>query len=324
MILIFAETSDRHADAVEHEIIRKGADVCRLNSDQLHRWRLECLHGEPLLFHDGHAIAVDRIASVFIRSLPNAAEFQSTAQPGDEISAFAAGQRFAQFDDCIRLLCECRPTINTIASTNRAQSKSLQLRAAAAVGLTVPATYLGSDPDIAKAEVRSLAQAGKRACTKPVLSRFLTVDGDPFAGFTELLDSDDLEEIGSLRDCPTTIQEYVDKAYELRIAVMGDRSFACRIDSQAAGGKTAIDWRNYNIPKTPHTACEIPHDVEQRLQAFHAHFGLKFSSFDLIRRRDGEYVFLETNPFGRWLWIEDLAGVPITSALADALIARTT
>ena len=65
-----------------------------------------------------------------------------------------------------------RPTINTTTSTNRAQSKSLQLWVAAAVGLAVPTTYLGSDPDIETEEITSPAQAGKRACTKPILSRF--------------------------------------------------------------------------------------------------------------------------------------------------------
>jgi hypothetical protein len=33
------------------------------------------------------------------------------------------------------------------------------------------------------------------------------------------------------------------------------------------------------------------------------------------------YVFLETNPFGQWLWIEDLTGLPITKAIAGYLAA---
>jgi hypothetical protein len=44
------------------------------------------------------------------------------------------------------------------------------------------------------------------------------------------------------------------------------------------------------------------------------------TSFDIVRSRDGDYVFLETNPYGQWLWIEDLTGLPITSAIADALL----
>jgi hypothetical protein len=57
----------------------------------------------------------------------------------------------------------------------------------------------------------------------------------------------------SLRDCPLTIQDYIEKAYELRVTVVGDRDFACKIDLQAPGGNTSVDWRRYNIPKTPNS-----------------------------------------------------------------------
>ena len=122
---------------------------------------------------------------------------------------------------------------------------------------------------------------------------------------------------------PMIIQEYVEKAYELRISVVGDRTFACKIDSQVAGGPTAIDWRRYNIPKTPHTTYELPQDLRDQLIGFHAYFGLALSNFDIVRSLDGAYVFLETNPFGRWLWIEDITGLEITSAVADLLLSSS-
>jgi glutathione synthase/RimK-type ligase-like ATP-grasp enzyme len=324
MILIFSESSDQHASAVESQLTRKGAIACRLNSDEVYRWTLECRNNEPVLHHDGRLVSADTIRSVFIRSLPDLPAFRSLAPRDDEIAAFSASQRFAQFEDCIRLLSDCVPTINTIAATQRAQSKSLQLRVACKVGLSVPKTYLGSDPAIAAEFIKASRAAGKRVCMKAVASTFLTIEEEKFAGFTDLIEQEDLDHLGSLRDCPAIIQEYIEKDYELRIAVVGDRSFACRIDSQAAGGATAVDWRRYNIPKTPHSVYNLPKSLEQQLQAFHAEFGLVLSSFDFVRSRDGEYVFLETNPFGRWLWIEDLSGLPITSAIADVLAAPAT
>jgi beta-lactam-binding protein with PASTA domain len=35
---------------------------------------------------------------------------------------------------------------------------------------------------------------------------------------------------------------------------------------------------------------------------------------------DGQYVFLESNPRGQYLWIEDYTGMPITEAIADAVM----
>jgi glutathione synthase/RimK-type ligase-like ATP-grasp enzyme len=138
--------------------------------------------------------------------------------------------------------------------------------------------------------------------------------------FTELLDDSDLAELETLRECPLTIQNYIEKSYELRVTVVSDRVFACKINSQETGGDTAIDWRRYNIPKTPHSRYELPEDVREKLLLFHSYFGLTASSFDIIRSREGDFVFLESNPYGQWLWIEDLTGLQITAAITDALL----
>jgi glutathione synthase/RimK-type ligase-like ATP-grasp enzyme len=61
--------------------------------------------------------------------------------------------------------------------------------------------------------------------------------------------------------------------------------------------------------------------IHDRILALHRRFGLIYSSFDFVRTPDGEYVFLETNPFGQWLWIEDLTGMPISKAIANYLAA---
>ncbi len=321
MILIFSEQGDVHADAVEKNVRHKGGRVCRLNREEVHRWSLECLRGEPLLVMDGQQTSVEKITSIFIRALPDLAAFrgQSPTAAGD-ISEYVADQRFSHFSECLTLMSECSPTVNSIAASSRARSKALQLCVAGRIGFQVPHSYTGADPEIARKQIASLQRGGKRVCTKAISGRFLTLDGQQFTRFTELLDDGDLAELESLRECPITIQEYVEKAYELRVCLVGERAFACRIDSQAAGGRTAIDWRQYDIPNTPHTKYDLPLDIAEKLQAFHAYFGLSFSCFDMVRSADGAYVFLEANPFGRWLWIEDLTGLEITSAIADTLL----
>jgi beta-lactam-binding protein with PASTA domain len=47
--------------------------------------------------------------------------------------------------------------------------------------------------------------------------------------------------------------------------------------------------------------------------------GLAYGAFDLRRREDGEHVFLEVNPGGQWLYVEDATGLPITEAVAGLL-----
>ena len=48
--------------------------------------------------------------------------------------------------------------------------------------------------------------------------------------------------------------------------------------------------------------------------------GLRYGAADLILSTEGEYVFLEVNPGGQFLFVEIQAGVPISDAIADALV----
>ena len=50
-----------------------------------------------------------------------------------------------------------------------------------------------------------------------------------------------------------------------------------------------------------------------------AHFGLAYGAIDLRLTDDGDWVFLEVNPAGEFLFCETGAGFPITEAVADWL-----
>jgi glutathione synthase/RimK-type ligase-like ATP-grasp enzyme len=46
---------------------------------------------------------------------------------------------------------------------------------------------------------------------------------------------------------------------------------------------------------------------------------LTFGAIDLIQTNTGEYVFLEINPSGQWLWLDDMLGLGISDTMADWL-----
>jgi glutathione synthase/RimK-type ligase-like ATP-grasp enzyme len=48
--------------------------------------------------------------------------------------------------------------------------------------------------------------------------------------------------------------------------------------------------------------------------------GLTFGAIDLIQKPDGEFVFLEVNPNGQWLWLERMLNLGISQAVAEWLI----
>jgi hypothetical protein len=50
--------------------------------------------------------------------------------------------------------------------------------------------------------------------------------------------------------------------------------------------------------------------------------GLVYGAIDMRLTPDGRYVFLEVNPSGLWLFVEEPTGLPITDAVVDWFVAH--
>lgn len=118
------------------------------------------------------------------------------------------------------------------------------------------------------------------------------------------------------------LQEYVEKALEFRVTIIGGRIFTCAIHSQDSE-RTRHDWRRYDFEKVKHEVYQLPVEVEQKLLALMKEWGLVYGAMDMILTPSGEYVFLEVNPTGQWGWIEYLTGMPISRTIAELLMNPT-
>jgi glutathione synthase/RimK-type ligase-like ATP-grasp enzyme len=123
----------------------------------------------------------------------------------------------------------------------------------------------------------------------------------------------------SVSAAPVLVQPYIEKQYELRVTIVAQTVFACRIDSQASE-RTAVDWRRYDFDAVAHEAYELPKEVDDALLRFTRRAGLQYVAVDLIRDQAGRYLFVEANPAGQFGWIESLAGLPISASIADWLL----
>jgi glutathione synthase/RimK-type ligase-like ATP-grasp enzyme len=68
------------------------------------------------------------------------------------------------------------------------------------------------------------------------------------------------------------------------------------------------------------TPVELPDAVQERLRQYRRALGLQYGAVDMRLRADGRYVFLEINPAGQWLFIEEATKQPIAAALARLLV----
>ena len=60
------------------------------------------------------------------------------------------------------------------------------------------------------------------------------------------------------------------------------------------------------------------HDHESYVE-FLKEINSSFGCFDFMKGIDGNYYFLECNPNGQWLWIEEDIGLSISKEIADYL-----
>jgi hypothetical protein len=59
--------------------------------------------------------------------------------------------------------------------------------------------------------------------------------------------------------------------------------------------------------------------VEASIHRLMDSFGINFASMDMILTPEGEFVFLEINPNGQWLWLEEELGLPLVASMVDLL-----
>ena len=100
--------------------------------------------------------------------------------------------------------------------------------------------------------------------------------------------------------------------------MIGDALFAARIHSQD-DPRTATDWRDM-AAAIRYEAAALPAEVARRCLDFVHSYGLTFGALDLIVTPQGDYVFLENNPVGQFLFVEQLVPeLDMTGALAECL-----
>ncbi len=216
----------------------------------------------------------------------------------------------------------------------RTTSRLNQLAVAARAGFEVPATIETTFPDEAIGFSRAYP---KGVATKRVADKGLGVASICRSGrgllTNRLMAKDITPEVASaVRLCPTQLQEYVEKATELRVYLIGRKVLAAELMSQE-NRATLTDWRRYPLLRGAggkpieydwgHWKCravKLPESMIARCRKVAAELGLWYTGMDFIRTPEGKTVFLEANDGGAFGWLENLTGLPITRTLADELL----
>ncbi|MEV0473824.1 MvdC/MvdD family ATP grasp protein [Streptomyces prunicolor] len=196
--------------------------------------------------------------------------------------------------------------VNTLIA-QRSAVKPRQLVVASRCGLRIPDTLVTSD-QMAAANFIDRHRGG-------VIHKTMSAPGNQFAA-TQRWDEGERGEFASLLFAPVLFQEEIIGHSDVRAVVIGDHVMAARFESNP----NHVDSRlSRDSPCEPWT---LPAPVYNSLLDMMHSLGLVFGVVDLKITVDDDYVFLEVNPQGQFLYVEMLTGFPITDALADFLLAK--
>jgi len=186
--------------------------------------------------------------------------------------------------------------------------KMWQLQLASQLGLRVPRTCMTNDPERAQEFVA--AEPGG-AIFKPFSATPRTWRE------TRPVRECDLELMDLVRYAPVIFQELIPGGIDLRVTIVGNRIFPAEIRAVESGYEFDFRLDSAHAPIFVHA---LPRDVEDRLLHLMRRLGLWYGAIDLRLAPNGEYVFLEINPAGQWLFIELATGQQISAALAELMV----
>jgi glutathione synthase/RimK-type ligase-like ATP-grasp enzyme len=192
--------------------------------------------------------------------------------------------------------------VNPKEAAGRANSKLLQLRLAALTGFSIPQTLCSNDPQ--EVEAFLLAHQKTGVIYKP-LSANLWVEQDQVKIiYTSRVTYNDLPHAHMLQALPGIFQCEISKKYELRVTCFGDYIVAAKINAKDA--EKMIDWRAETFSQDfSFELYELPAALKYKIRLFMRKLGIVFGCFDFIVTPDDDYVFLEVNEQGQFLWLEE-------------------
>lgn len=312
-VLIITNELDEHADAVVLELHKRNVPVFRFHPEDFpHACSISIeiqdgrIKGEivneyrRVAFEDICAAWFRRPQSLFtgIRNLTSTKlEDYVKAQSMATLTALYEGLQTLWVGQPHKLRC--------------ADIKALQLAEANKAGLKTPRTLISNDPEKAAAFIGMLG--GAECAVKPLVALGVSNEQGYRLPLTTIVPAD--YSLDGVAMAPNIFQPYISKMTELRCVVIGEKIFSARINSQA-NANTLKDWRAGDCE---HEIFSLPEDVAASIHRLMNSFGINFASLDMILTPEGEFVFLELNPNGQWLWLEEELGLPLVASMADLL-----
>jgi len=317
-VLLLTHSGDFYnVDLVSQALARRGVRPIRFNTDLFpSSIKLSARAGDERAAHVvtevGEQISVAEVCAVWARKLWSP---RMSDNLDERYRSMCVGESIAALEGFLDALHDAR-WVNILDRQRNAENKQRQLRVAARVGLRVPRTLVTNDPAAAR---QFFAETEGQTVAKLLRPLAVSMNADTPFVYTNRVREEDLAGVEALRHSPMVFQELIPKAYELRVAYVAGEVFPAALNASGTS-RGHTDWRRVAPEECRWEKAQLPTEVANGLQALMSELGLVFGAVDLICTPSGEHVFLEVNPSGEWGMLERDLGLPISQAIAEALL----
>lgn len=190
--------------------------------------------------------------------------------------------------------------VNNPSAAKRADFKPVQLIEARRSGLRIPETLFTNDP----VKIRTFIDLNRKHSGTIYKTQVPAYWKNDCICFTNFVDFETLPADNLLRAVPGIFQAYIPKNFEIRVTCFGPHVVAAKILSQDHP-QGIVDWRAIPAKEVVVEPYELPANIANSCSSLLKQLGIVFGCIDLICTPEGEYVFLEVNEQGQFLWLEN-------------------
>ncbi|RCH56799.1 hypothetical protein DJ568_02785 [Mucilaginibacter hurinus] len=203
--------------------------------------------------------------------------------------------------------------INPMFATHVAERKLYQLHTASRMGLKIPRSLITNS----RQKALGFLNGNRSSIIKPVSNGLQVLTDITYSIYTTSISPAEFGDLDLAEtfDTPVFLQNKISNSADIRVTTVSQHVFAVKITKEG----NDVDWRKPDIKKH-YEITQLPPSLENKLLELNAFFGMVYSAIDLILTPDGEYIFLEINPVGEWVWLENELGMDISGKLLAELL----
>ena len=327
MILIFSTAKDPSTlDVIRWIHHLSDAKVLRINWDETYRVDLTFSDDDYLVRIDDDCFRLSDVSSAWLRKgdFWFRGLFPAVEAPQSQALTDHLAKKLQQEDRRLREHFHhvLRKHAAVLGSANGSSpNKLVVLELAREIGLRTPPFRVTTSRQYAQTLLTSGASYVSKAMSDGLYLFDVQESKAGYFTYTERLEPSSLEGLDE-RIPPSFFQEYIEKAFELRVFFLDKTFQAVAIFSQN-DQQTQVDYRKYNLAKPNRVIpFRLPSEIELKLSRLADRLGLNTGSIDLIVDKSDQFYFLEVNPVGQFGPLSEGCSMPIERLIAERLLAH--